>query len=209
MAEVIELARVRAQRASTLWSPAVGRSTLYFDLSSPFTYLLAERAERRLGDARWQPAVLPTPRERAHGDLIRAAEMRALALRMPLVWPERFPASVPGAMRAAAYADEIGRGPSFAIAAGRLAFCGGFDLEDRSILAEAAAAARVDVDRALDAASDPSRDHAIIAASAAIARAGATVLPALEHGLRLYCGEAHISAWLARSSAALARPSAS
>ncbi len=70
---------------------------------------------------------------------------------MPLVWPERFPARVPHAMRAATFAAEQGRAQAFAIAVGRLAFCGGFDVEDPRMLAEAAAAAGLDVDDTLDA----------------------------------------------------------
>ncbi len=42
-----------------------------------------------------------------------------------------------------AYASTIGCGAQFALAAMRLAFCGGFDLEDPEILAEAAAAAGI------------------------------------------------------------------
>lgn len=209
MAEVIELARHRAQRASPVDAPRTGRPTLYFDLASPFTYLVAERAERRLGAARWRPASLPAGLERAGEEVARTAAERAHALGMPLVWPERFPARVPSAMRVAAYADELGRGPAFAIAAGRLAFCGGFDLEDCAILAEAAAAAGIEVDRALAAAADVRRDRAITAAAQVVVRAGATALPALRHGRRLYCGEEQISAWLVHGGGEVARPSAS
>ena len=84
----------------------------------------------------------------------RAAEERAAALRLPLVWPERFPAEVPAAMRVAARAQEAGRGAAFVLAATRLAFCGGFDLDDPEILAEAAAAAGVVLDECLHAARD-------------------------------------------------------
>ena len=48
-------------------------------------------------------------------------------------------------MRAAHYASEQGRGAAFVLAAGRLAFCGGFDLDDPELLAEAAAAAGIDM----------------------------------------------------------------
>jgi hypothetical protein len=112
-------------------------------------------------------------------------------------------------MRVATFAAEQGLGSAFAIAAGRLAFCGGFDLEDPDILAEAAAAAGVDVDGALAAAREPRRDHQIGIAGRAVGHGGGTALPALEHERRLYCGEMHISAWLAQASGAAARPSAS
>lgn len=208
MAEVIQLTRRRPERASPE-APGVGPTTLYFDLASPYTYLVAERVERRLGDAVWRPAALPSAAGLYDENLVATAQRRAHDLRMPLVWPERFPARVPSAMRVATYATEQSLGASFAIAAGRLAFCGGFDLEDPDILAEAAAAAGVDVDGALAAARDPRRDHQIGIAGRSVGHGGGTTLPALEHERRLYCGEAHISAWLTQAAGAAARPSAS
>lgn len=213
MAEVIQLTRHRPERASGRRSAHESSSpaptTLYFDLASPETYLVAERVERRLGDAVWRPAVLPELRGAGAADLIAAAQRRARALRMPLVWPDRFPARVPSAMRVATYACEQGCGPAFAIACGRLAFCGGFDVEDPEILAEAAAAAGLDVDGALAAAREPRRDHQIGIAGRSIGHAGGGALPALEHERRLYCGEPRISAWLTQMSGTVARPSAS
>ena len=63
-------------------------------------------------------------------------------------------------MRAAAYAAEQGRGRDFVLAAGRLAFCGGFDLDDPEILAEAAAAAGIPLEDCFHAAGDQRRDGA-------------------------------------------------
>ncbi|HEU4701961.1 MAG TPA: DsbA family protein, partial [Conexibacter sp.] len=190
MAEVIQLTQRRPGLAGQQvlpHAPDMTRMTLYFDLASPYTYLVAERIERRIGDAAWRPAVLRQPLPRGD-EVVAAAQGRAQALRMPLVWPERFPCRVPSAMRVATYANEHGLGPRFAVAAGRLAFCGGFDLEDPDILAEAAAAAGLDVDGALLAARDPRRDHQIDMAGRAVGHAGGTALPALEHDRRIYCG---------------------
>jgi 2-hydroxychromene-2-carboxylate isomerase len=215
MAEVIQLTQRRPDlsgRPSGLatlpYAPVMAPTTLYFDLASPYTYLVAERLERRVGNATWRPAALRQPPPRGD-DVVAAAQSRAAALRMPLVWPERFPSRVPSAMRVATYANEQGLGSRFAVAAGRLAFCGGFDLEDPDILAEAAAAAGLDVDGALLASRDPRRDHQIDMAGRAVGHAGGAVLPALEHERRLYCGEAHITAWLSQAAGAIARPSAS
>jgi 2-hydroxychromene-2-carboxylate isomerase len=210
MAEVIQLTQRRpglSGRQVLPHAPEMARMTLYFDLASPYTYLVAERIERRVGNAAWRPAVLRQPLPRGD-EAVAAAQGRAQALRMPLVWPERFPCRVPSAMRVATYANEQGLGPRFAIAAGRLAFCGGFDLEDPDILAEAAAAAGLDVDGALLAARDPRRDHQIDIAGRAVGHAGGTTLPALEHDRHLYCGEARITAWLSQAAGAIARPSA-
>lgn len=209
MAEVIQLTQRRPDvsgRHVLPHAPDMARMTLYFDLASPYTYLVAERIERRIGNAVWRPAVLRQPLPRGD-EVVAAAQGRARALRMPLVWPERFPCRVPSAMRVATYANEQGLGPRFVIAAVRLAFCGGFDLEDPDILAEAAAAAGLDVDGALLAARDPRRDHQIDMAGRAVGHAGGTSLPALERERHLYCGEAHITAWLSQA-AAIARPSA-
>jgi 2-hydroxychromene-2-carboxylate isomerase len=207
MAEVIQLTQRRPDRVASP-TPEAHATTLYFDLASPFTYLVAERVERRIGGALWRPAALPTPQARGE-QLVAEARGRAQALRMPLVWPERFPARVPTAMRVATYANEQGCCSAFAIAAGRLAFCGGFDLEDPDIIAEAAAAAGLDVDEALAAARDPRRDHQVGMAGRSVEHAGGSVLPALEHERRLYCGEPHIAAWLSQLHGAVARPSVS
>jgi 2-hydroxychromene-2-carboxylate isomerase len=206
MAEVIQL----TQRRSEKGAPEASNMppTLYFDLASPYTYLVAERVERRVGATVWRPAMLPSPLPGGEEDLAEA-ESRAHALRMPLVWPERFPSRVPTAMRVATYANEQGCGPSFAIAAGRLAFCGGFDLEDPDILAEAAAAAGLDLEGALTAARDPRRDHQIGMAGRSVVHSGGNVLPVLEHERRLYTGEPQITAWLSQLMGAVARPSVS
>ena len=210
MAEVIQLTQRRPGLSDRQVLPSASdltRTALYFDLASPYTYLVAERVERRAGDVAWRPAVMRQPAPRGE-ELVAAAHGRAQALRMPLVWPERFPCRVPSAMRVATYANEEGLCPRFVIAAGRLAFCGGFDLEDPDILAEAAAAAGLDVDGALLAARDPRRDHQIDMAGRAVGHAGGTTLPALEHEGHLYCGEARITAWLSQAAGAVARPGA-
>jgi 2-hydroxychromene-2-carboxylate isomerase len=122
-----------------------------------------------------------------------AAAERAEALRMPLEWPESFPAEVTAAMRVAAHASESGRGAAFVLAAGRLAFCGGFDLDDPEILFEAAAAAGLALDACLQAAGDRRRDGAIENAGRRLMAVGADRLPALRVGRSLYWGEERIA----------------
>jgi 2-hydroxychromene-2-carboxylate isomerase len=97
-------------------------------------------------------------------------------------------------MRAATYAAECGRAQPFAIAVGRLAFCGGFDVEDPRMLAEAAAAAGLDVERTLDAAGQEWRDREIEAAGRALWVDGGTTLPAVRHDGGLFCGEHGVTA---------------
>ncbi len=170
---------------------------LFFDLADPFSYLAAERVERSFDAVTWSPATGPSLRGPSHQDaqeiLQRQAEERASELRMPLVWPERFPSDVPAAMRVATLASECGRGAAFVHAAGRLAFCGGFDLEDPDVLAEAAAAAGLAADVCLDAAREARRDVAVHSAGRALAAAGVDRLPALRVGGELYWGEHRIA----------------
>jgi 2-hydroxychromene-2-carboxylate isomerase len=205
MTEVIQLASRPASDA-----PAVDAAMFFFDLASPDTYLVAERIERRYGDAGWQAAVFEPPDappdERELARATAAVELRARELRLPLIWPERYPAPVPSAMRVASFAAERGCAAAFAIAAGRLAFCGGFDLEDAAILADAAAASGLDVKEALAAARDPRRDAPSIAAGRALWAEGVTLLPALRHDEGLYAGEQRITAALLLRASAVDEP---
>jgi 2-hydroxychromene-2-carboxylate isomerase len=189
MGEVIELARRRALRPRR-----ARRVEFLFDLASPFTYLAAERVERGFAAVRWSPVSLAGLTRGSAATAERgAAEARAAALGMPLVWPDRFPREVPATMRVAGYAAECGRGAAFALAAGRLAFCGGFDLEDPEIIAEAAAAAGLALDACLEAARDVSRDGQLDARGRRLLAAGADRLPALRVGRALFAGEERVA----------------
>ena len=201
MGEVIRLAeRRQARRERQAQRPASLRAEFLFDLACPFTYLVAERVERAFDDVTWTPASTTALRR---GSLVddevaltavrAAAEDRAAALRLPLIWPENWPADVPAAMRVAAHAAATGRGAAFALAAGRLAFCGGFDLDDPEILAEASAAAGLGLDACLHAAGDRTHDGAIEAAGRRLLAVGADRLPALRIGRALYWGETQVA----------------
>ncbi len=170
MGDLIRLSERReALRRRTAGAQRVrSRGEFFFDLACPFTYLAAERVERSLDDVLWRAASSESLSRACLADddvgaaaVRRRAEERAAALRLPLVWPERFGAPVPAAMRVASYAAECGRGAAFVLAATRLAFCGGYDLDDPEILAEAAAAAGVVLDDTLHAARDEARDGVI------------------------------------------------
>jgi 2-hydroxychromene-2-carboxylate isomerase len=179
------------------------RTTFSFDLALPQTYLAAERVDHLFPGVRWQPAYAsavwdgPAPM----GALLARAEDRAAALGAPLILPEPLPAEVRPAMRLAALACERGRGAAFVLAAGRLAFCGGFDLGDPEVLAEAAAAAGLPLDACLAAAGDAARDAAIEEAGRRLAAGGATELPALRVGRRLFSGEERLPEAMAAATA--------
>jgi 2-hydroxychromene-2-carboxylate isomerase len=186
MGEVIRLEDRRPRRRpETITGDAV-RAEFLFDLASPFTYLAAERVDRAFDEVTWTPACSRTLRCAAMPvdfgdvqDIVNLAQERADALRLPLEWPERWPMAVPAAMRVAHYAAQQGRGGAFVLAATRLAFAGGFDLEDLEILTEAGAAAGLRLDGCLKAAREERRDGAIEAASRRLLGAGADRLPAL------------------------------
>ncbi len=82
-------------------------------------------------------------------------------------------------MRAAAHAVQVGAGTPFALAAGRLAFCGGFDIEDPDILAEAAAAAGISPELSLAAAENADYDLELEGAGLLLGAAGVERLPAI------------------------------
>jgi len=200
MADIISLADHRAAR---LRAPAAGatetprrRVTFFFDLASPFTYLAVERIDRLFPDARWVPA----SGEALHrGDpwidpaARAAADRRARGLHIPLSWPDRPSEGARGAMRAAAHAADCGHAANFVIAASRLAFCGGFDLDDPEVLAEAAAAADLGLEGCLSAARDEGRDGAIEEAGRSLLAAGADRLPAVRVAGHVYAGEQRIA----------------
>jgi len=215
MGEVIRLAERRAARDARAAGHRVApaRVEFLFDLCCPFSYLAAERVDRIFDEVIWTPAstsalccgtLAADPDSLA--DYRLSAERRALDLRLPLIWPERFPEEVPAAMRAAHYASEQGRGAAFVLAAGRLAFCGGFDLDDPELLAEAAAAAGIDMQGWLSALTEMHRDGEIDAAGRRLLAAGADRLPAMQVGGALFWGEHRIdeAAAAARHQAARA-----
>lgn len=182
------------------------RTTFSYDLALPQTYLAAERVDQLFAGVRWQPAYASVvwggspPVERLAAD----AEERAAALGAPFVWPEPFQQEVRPAMRVAALAGEMGRGAAFVLAAGRLAFCGGFDLGDPEVLAEAAAAAALPLDACLAAAGDVGRDEAMLEAGRRLREMGADELPALRVGRRLFTGESRLPEAMAAAAASSA-----
>ena len=209
MGELIDLAQRRARGREPV------RAELFFDLACPFSYLASERVERAFAQVTWTATSAEALQRRSLDDdaelvdrVRAAAETRAVELRLPLVWPEGYPRAVPAAMRAASFAAEQGRGGAFVLAAGRLAFCGGFDLEDPEILAEAAAAAGLRLEECLHAAGDPRRARGRAATGRRLLAAGADRLPVLRIGRSLFWGEQRVGAAAAavrQSSPAFAR----
>jgi 2-hydroxychromene-2-carboxylate isomerase len=182
------------------------RPAFYFDLGCPLSYLAAERVERLLSDVEWVPvisgAAAPAPRR-------EQAEERARALRLPIVWPEDYPRPATGAARVATYACEGGAGARFALAAFRVAFCGGYDIEDPGMLAELAASVGIPRVGCLEAAADPGRDRALEATARGLARRGVDNLPAFRVGGRWFQGEGSLTGAAALERARRRAPVAS
>ena len=203
MGHVISLDERRRARQQAVEDRPRTRSkvTFFFDLASPFTYLAAERVDRMFPGLTWRPALtealhagdpLAAATDRAAAQ--QAAEERAAALQMPLVWPDVYPSGARVAMRVAALAAAEGTNAApFVLAASRLAFCGGFDLDDPEVLAEAAAAAGLGLPEVLAAAGDVSRDGEMEATALRLLAQGATRLPVLKVDRTLFCGEHRIA----------------
>jgi 2-hydroxychromene-2-carboxylate isomerase len=105
-------------------------------------------------------------------------------------------------MRMAALADEHGCAAPFVLAATRLAYCGGFDLDDPEILAEAAAPADLDFDLALEAAGEAWRDLEMERAALRLLRMGAPDLPTAIVDRLAFPGEARLGEAAAAAAAA-------
>ena len=194
--------RERRERRELARRPALPRATLFFDLSSPYTYLAAERAERMFAGLEWQPACTGMlHRSELSDEAMGEASRRAKLLGLPLMWPDGHPRPMRGAMRVASLAAELGCAAAFVLAASRLAFCGGFDIDEPDILAEAAAAAGIGLREAMAAAGDLRRDGAIEEAGLALLAAGAVRLPATRVGRLLFCGEERLHEAAAARSA--------
>jgi len=207
MGELIHLSDHR----SSIPRPTVdGRSAFFFDVACPLSYLTAERIERGLGEVEWVAVDGVSVGGPESLSCTAAAQERieacARAMRLPLMWPDQFPSPAPRALRAAAFACEIGAGSAFALAASRLAFCGGFDLDESETLAEAAAAARVPLQECLAAAGQGLRDAELAVTASALRAVGIRQLPAIRLGQRWYCGEAGLLAACALSPSAARSP---
>jgi 2-hydroxychromene-2-carboxylate isomerase len=189
MAELILLSERMADRSRPARS---NRSAFFFELGCPLSYLAAERVERLLGDLDWIATARLAPArcrdEHELRELFERAARQADALRLPLVAPDNFPAEYVRAWRAATYASEQGVGGRFALAASRLAYCGGFDLDEPDVLAEAGAAAGLEADQVVAAARDSRRDAQLFATAKGLVARGVDSSPAIRVGSRWFGG---------------------
>jgi 2-hydroxychromene-2-carboxylate isomerase len=191
MGDLIDLQLRRSRRAQKVCLEPV----YYFDVSCPMSYLAAELVERSLGQVDWvavDGSALGGAGSELSGDALSrvAAELHAHALRLPLIWPEPFSYGGTRARRAASFACELGAGGAFALAAGRLAYCGGFDLDDPETLAEAAAAAGIPLAPCLDAAGEAWRDDELRELGRTLWSQGISETPVISVGEHWFSGVA-------------------
>jgi 2-hydroxychromene-2-carboxylate isomerase len=186
-------------RRTRLAQGAGAEPVYYFDVTCPMSYLAAERVERSLGQIEWVAidgsALRSADPDVTDTELTRAgAELHARALRLPLLWPEPFSDGGTRARRAASFACELGAGGAFALAAGRLAYCGGFDLDDPETLAEAAAAAGVPLTPCLEAAGETWRDDELCELGRTLWSKGVSDVPVVSVGAHWFGVAALIAA---------------
>jgi 2-hydroxychromene-2-carboxylate isomerase len=181
----------------------VTRATFYFDLGSPYAYLVAERISEVLPEpVAWQPVSLGglfkangrsswglgDPAGRQEG--MTEVEQRAHAYGLPpVLWPDPWPSNYLFAMRACTFAFQQGHGREFTVRAFRHAFQQGHDLGVPGRVLDVAAEAGLDP-QALEAATgDPEVKLALRAATDAAHELGVFGVPTIAVGDELFWGE--------------------
>jgi 2-hydroxychromene-2-carboxylate isomerase len=178
-------------------------TAFYFDLGSPYAYLTAERIGEVLPcPVEWRPIslgalfkltgrsswALGDPARRQAG--MAEVERRALAYELPaLRWPDPWPGSYLMAMRAATFADAVGRAREFALCGFRHAFREGHDLSLPARVLEAAEDAGLDPVEVERATANPEIKLSLREATDAAHRLGVFGVPTVAVGERLLWGD--------------------
>jgi 2-hydroxychromene-2-carboxylate isomerase len=180
----------------------------YYDLGSPYSYLTAERLQRVLPVVPvWQPILLGgiwqqtggrswgLTEERGGVAEEREAGMREVERRageyglMPVRWPEGWPNNTLKAMRAAVFAQSIGRTVAFSLAAFRQAFAAGRDLSDTDNILIAAAACELHPNAVLKALDTQSVKDQLRQATQEAYERGVRGVPTIAVGDQLFWGD--------------------
>jgi 2-hydroxychromene-2-carboxylate isomerase len=172
----------------------------YYDLASPESYFVAERALHAVGAVpEWIPVALGDPAFRCAAEVEaykEDLERRAASLGlMKLRWPESFPdGDTTWALLAATYAKWIGRGVAFSLAALRQAFAAGRDLTVPDNVLIAAAACEMHPNAVIKGVELESTRRALEANTARAAADGVTSVPAIWIDGQVLAGERAIPA---------------
>ncbi len=182
-------------------------ATFYYDFSSPYSYLAAERisglfAEAGVEQPEWQPisfghVLKTTGREpwsfeedrRAHfAEIQRRADERGLP---EVVYPEGWPIENYSLkpVRAAIYAKETGRVVSFSLACFRQVFAAGRDMSDVDNVLIAAAACELHPNAVLKGIETRSVKEALRTATEKALERGVVGIPTVAVGTDLFWGD--------------------
>jgi 2-hydroxychromene-2-carboxylate isomerase len=185
------------------------RATFYYDFSSPYSYLAAERisglfAEAELEQPEWQPIsfghILQStgrrpwslPPEGPDPDHVAEVQRRADERGLPkVIYPEGWPMDnySLNPIRAAIYAKESGRVVSFTLACFRQVFAGGRDMSDVDNVLVAAAACELHPNAVMKGIETKSvKDKLRAATDEALAR-GVEGIPTIAVGDELFWGD--------------------
>jgi 2-hydroxychromene-2-carboxylate isomerase len=163
-----------------------GRPVFFFDLGSPYAWLVAERIGHTYPTAIWQPVCQRDISDAPlwDGDRERIEKLAADAGLLTPRWPSIDQPDTREAMLVAAFCKSIGRAASFALAAFRQAYNGGRDLAERDTLLIAAAACELHPRAILQAIELESTRVQLAAAATLASDQRVTELPALALGDR-------------------------
>lgn len=176
---------------------AVEQPVFYYDLSSPESYLTAERVNFVLGAVpEWQPVDLRGLATGGVGEVDRAwLEARAAAQGLQAIrWPAAFPSDTAWALLVATYAKHIGRAVAFSLAAFRQAFAAGHDLGERDYVLLAGAACEMHPTAVIKSVGLRSVRERLEAATQGAAAAGVLDVPAIRVGERVFHGDRALEA---------------
>lgn len=184
----------------------------FYDFSSPYSYLAAERvngvfAETRVEPPVWQPisfghliqAIDKTPwstgpeKEAGMAEVERRAADRGLpAVRWPRGWPVENYSLIP--LRAAVFAAQSGRVVAFSLAAFRQAFAAGRDLSDVDNVLLAAAACELHPNAVVKGIETRSVKEGLRQATEEAIERGVTGVPTIAVGEELFWGDDRLEA---------------
>jgi 2-hydroxychromene-2-carboxylate isomerase len=194
---------------ASLESIAPSRATFYYDFSSPYAYLAAERISGLFAEAgseqpEWTPISMghliaaigktpwsmqpdgPNPADLE--EIQRRAAQRGLPeVRYPPGWPVESYSLTP--IRAATYAKESGRVVSFSLAAFRQHFAAGRDLSDTDNVLVAAAACELHPKAVLKGIETKAVKEELKRATEKTIERGVTGVPTIAVGNQLFWGD--------------------
>jgi 2-hydroxychromene-2-carboxylate isomerase len=181
--------------------PTGPQPIFFFDLGSPYSWLVAERIHHVLPVvAVWQPILLGGIWQRSGGRSWATTDQREQGMHeveeraeryelLPVKWPEPWPTSMLTAMRAATFAQQAGRTVAFSLAAFRQAFAGGKDLSEIDNVLIAAAACELHPNAVLKAIERRSTKDRLRAATDEAYDRGVRGVPSVVVGEEVFWGD--------------------